>query len=214
MQEYRFEYTKTGFLIAFAIGSLVLAIVIALLLPDLGLIFGINLNAITGLSTGILIIYLTKNNYKKSAEALLGDEEVIFKFDGIENNVQFQNLQYYKIEYGNGVSLDLKLQDQPLIRIVANSNFCNAQLLDVFCAKLEDKLLAYKVQTSGQLVRRPSIFEHKWMLIFLLISSVMIIFLTFLSLSQTGEISRPVVSTYYIFSALWFAWIVARMRKR
>ncbi|MCE6991451.1 hypothetical protein [Dyadobacter sp. CY323] len=214
MKEYRFEYTKTGLLIAIATGSLILAIVIALLLPDLGLLFGINLNAVIGLATGILIIFLARNNYKKIAEALLSDEEAIFKFDGSESKVEFQNLEYYKIEYGNGVSLTLKMQDQPLINFVANSNFCNAQLLDGFCTKLEEKMLAYKVQTSAALVRRPSIFEQKWMLYFLLTATGIIIFLTFQSLSQNGKIAHSITSTYYIFSVLWLAWIVARIRKR
>ncbi|MDQ6478454.1 hypothetical protein [Dyadobacter sp. LHD-138] len=179
MQEYRFEYTKTGLLISIAIGSFILGIVVTMILPDLGLLLGIHLNAAIGVATGILILYLTRNNYKKSSEALLSNEEVIFKFDGIESKVRFQHLEYYKIEYGNGVSLNLKMQDEPVISIGANRNFCDASLLGSFCIKLEENLLAYKVRNNAGLVRRPSVFEHQYMLYFLLIATGIIIFLTF-----------------------------------
>lgn len=214
MQEYKFEYTLMGRLILISIGSLISAILIADILPKFGLVFGFNLNVLVGLAVGILAIYMARSIYKKEGEAILGIDIINLKIDGNDIEIQFKNIKSYKIEYGNGVSLNLKLQSGPPINIIANNNFCNAQLLDSFCASLEDKLIAYKVSTNYGLERKPSIFEYKWMLYFLILATSIIVIMTFQSLSKTGNIQPSIISAIYIFSVLWSAWLIARIRKK
>ncbi len=212
-QTFNFEYTRTGVLVALVIGCIALAFAIAFMLPDLGYFLNVNVNALVGVGIGILIIYFNRHLFKKSAEAVLEDDRVLLKFEENEIDIQFQNLQYYKIEYGNGVILSLKMIDEPAIKFTANSNFCNDLLLNDFCVKLEKKLLAYKTEYSGQLERKPSFFEQKWVLYFLLVSTGIIIFLTYQSLNQTGKISPSIITNFFVFSGLWSAWFAANIKK-
>ncbi len=150
---------------------------------------------------------------KKKGSAQLSDTYLILHLEGEEKHIPFSEVASYEIQHYNGVTLYLKLTDKSKIRLIANINFCNAEPFENFCKDLEGTLARYAHEHQGTLVRKPSIFEQKWALGFLIVGTVAIVWIVIRNVSAGNGIGTALVPTG-IFAMLWGAWLNTRKKRK
>ena len=160
----------------------------------------------------------TKLVVTKKGSAQLDDNFVILKLDGAQTDVQFSDLATYKVERYNGVTLVLRLSDKRKLKIMANSNFCNDAPFENFCKDLEDSLTRYTAENSSSLIRRPGIFEQKWMIVFPLLFTVGTLYVIIRNLTSDRSLNVSMLSnmaiTLAVTATAWTAFLKARKRQK
>lgn len=111
------------------------------------------------------------------------------------------------------MTLYLKLTDKSKIKLIANINFCNAEPFENFCKDLEGTLARYAHEHQGTLVRKPSIFEQKWVLGFLIIGTLAIVWIVIRGISADNGIGTALVPIG-IVAMLWEAWLNTRKKRK
>ena len=127
-----------------------------------GIIFVLNRIMGFGLLKGILAFtlaglyfYILKKKYivKVSDFGLTSNQ-----LEWNNKNVDFKNLEYYKIHWMKGAGIKFKLKNGKTVRLSSNDNFCNSENFVNLCHNIDSKLLKYN---NGQIKRKKSFFETK-----------------------------------------------------
>ncbi|MPR34131.1 hypothetical protein [Salmonirosea aquatica] len=155
----------------------------------------------------------TKMFTKKKGTAELDDTYLLLHLDGEEKHFQFGEVVSYQVEYYNGVTLRLKMADKSRFKLIANANFCNAEPFGNFCESFEGTLARYAREHQGTLVRKPSIFEQKWVLWFLIAGTLAIAWIIVRSLSAGQGVSNALVPMG-LFAMLWAAWFNTQKKRK
>lgn len=160
MKEYPFEYTKQGialllFLLSFVIIGLV-AIVLSKLFPNFRLI-----DIILSIIFGTVFFLLNKYRIKKTGEAELSENGVIFELTE-KINIKFNDLKYYYVYDGkNGMVFTFGFSNGTKLKIEANNNFCNVEPLKILLTDLQTVIEKYKTQNQVNIIHLKSILARK-----------------------------------------------------
>jgi hypothetical protein len=160
MKEYIFEYTKQRiayllFLLLFGIIALA-AFILSSLFKNFLL-----LDIISSIILGVLFFLLNKKRIKRNGKAELTENEVVFELSDVKR-VVFNQLKYYYIYDGkNGIIFTLGLLDGTKLKIGANNNFCNDELLKTFLTDLKSAIDTYNVQNQANIIHLESVLARK-----------------------------------------------------
>jgi len=161
------EYTNP-FELLFLMGSTVAVF--------LGIIFVLNRIMSFGLLKAILAFVLAGIYFyllKKKFVVKISDFELTSKqLEWNNKNVDFKNLEYYKIHWMKGAGIKFKLKNGKTVRLSSNDNFCNSEKFVNLCHNIDSKLLKYN---NGQIERKKSFFESKKGYYFAVIISILFV---------------------------------------
>ena len=73
-------------------------------------------------------------------------------------NIEFENIEYYKIHWLKGAGIKFKLKNGKVVRISSNENFCDSGNFVNLCHKIEAQLKNFN---ENKLLRKHSFFETK-----------------------------------------------------
>lgn len=213
MKHYTFEYTDTKYFLKLA--GIFIAILIGLIVCSqyLVLVLGKNGGIILILALPALVVWLLRKGLKKHALADLDTSFVKFDFGDRVEEIDFKDLQSYKVEHYNGTTLSLKLADRKNIKITANSNFCNSVQFELFCRDLEEVIQRSNEENISEVTRVKSIFEQKWMLPFLIVFTSGIIWVIAHSLMSGKGVPTSLYTSIAIFIGMWAAYFKGRQKK-
>jgi len=203
MKEYSFEYTtKGGALILFLI-SFVLLILVGFLLST---VFMGRLSAVVitigSIMLSVLFFLLNKSRIKRFGVAKLYIDNLILVTGELTYTIAFNELKYYYIHNGkNGIAFTLGLIDGAKLKLGANNNFCNDDLLKTFLDDLQLTLENYKAEHKVNIIHLESVFARKSAIYVLIILTVLVIF-GFCFLSMPAMIMPISVSV-----SLFVGWI-------
>lgn len=213
-KEYNFEYTNEK--IALLLFGISLAAFIGLLfcIPYLVPVIGKIPNGLLLIGVPFAIFWFNRKRIKKEGSALVDDNSLKLNLEkGIEE-ILFSDLKSYKIEHHNGTRLNLKFNVRNKIKLAANSNFSNSHLFEAFCDDLEKVISQYIKVNHSEIVRSPSIFEQKWMQVFLIVATVIITGI-FLHAFYVGKApSTSIYSSVAIFIGLWVAYFKTKQKNK
>jgi hypothetical protein len=168
MRKYKnVEYTNP-FELLFLLGSTVAVFS--------GIIFVLNRIMSFGLAKGILAFVLAGIYFyilKKKFIVKISDFEL--KSNQLEwdnKNVDFNDLEYYKIHWMKGAGIKFKFKNGKTLRISSNDNFCDSEQFVNLCQNIDSKLLNYN---NGQIERKKSFFESKQGYYFAVIMSMLFV---------------------------------------
>lgn len=129
-----------------------------------------------GLIKGILALVIAKiffYIFKKKFIVKVSDFELTSnKLEWNNKNVDFKNLEYYKIHWMKGAGIKFKLKNGKTLRISSNDSFCNSEQFVNLCHNIYSKLLNYN---NGQIERKKSFFESKEGYYFAVIISILFV---------------------------------------
>jgi uncharacterized membrane protein (Fun14 family) len=158
MKEYVFEYTK---------GDLVLILVSFGVMGLSGLCLYYALKDYPGINTilcvvfGIVFFLLTKSRVKRIGKAQLSEKGLILELTPT-HEIDFNDLRYYFDDSGkNGPVFTLGFLNGSKLKIVANNNFCDDKMLDVFLTDLMAAIEKYNADYNGYIIRLESQFARK-----------------------------------------------------
>ena len=176
MKEYTFEYTRQG--LAYLLFGLSFAIIVfglflfRTLFKDI-VSPGIAVIVLIGLA--IAFFLLNKYRIKRTGIAKLSVNDVTFELNQIIH-IPFSDLRYYYIYDGkNGIVFTLGFLDGKKIKIGANNNFCNGDLLKAFLFDFQSAIETNKAQNKINIVHLETIFARKQTLYILSIITVLVI---------------------------------------
>ena len=89
-----------------------------------------------------------ETDFELSANQLKWDNE----------NIEFENIEYYKIHWLKGAGIKFKLKNGKVVRISSNENFCDSGQFVNLCQKIEAHLKNFN---ENKLLRKHSFFETK-----------------------------------------------------
>ncbi len=156
----------------------------------------------------------TKLVMKKKGTAQLSENHIFLELDGMPKVVQFADLMSYKVEYYNGVTLVLRFSDRSKLKIVANSNFCNEVPFENLCKDLEDSLSRYIAENNSALIRKPGIFEQRWMILFPILFTLATLYLLIRSLSVGKAFTASIYINIALTISFWIAYLNAQKHKK
>ncbi|WP_040756523.1 hypothetical protein, partial [Winogradskyella psychrotolerans] len=141
-----------------------------------GIIFVLNRIISLGLLKGILAFVLAGIYFyllKKKFIVKVSDFELTSnQLEWNNKNVDFKNLEYYKIHWMKGAGIKFKLKNGKTVRLSSNDNFCNSEKFVNLCHNIDSKLLKYN---NGQIERKKSFFESKQGYYFAVIMSILFV---------------------------------------
>ena len=129
-----------------------------------------------GLAKGILAFVLAGIYFyilKKKFIVIISDFEL--KSNQLEwdnKNVNFNDLEYYKIHWIKGAGIKFKFKNGKTLQISSNDNFCDSEQFVNLCQNIDSKLLNYN---NGQIERKKSFFESKQGYYFAVIMSMLFV---------------------------------------
>ncbi|MBJ7428113.1 MAG: hypothetical protein JHD28_04030 [Bacteroidia bacterium] len=213
MKEFNFEYTDTKFLMKlFGICSLVfvgMIITAAVNKDTTPIIWGLILSFIIPFA----IYFLNKKNITKLGTACITDASVTFQLTEVTQTITFEEIATYQVEQFNGTSLKLKLNNGTEFKLLANTNFCNADQFDAFCQEFEQAILQFKTTNNTEITRKKTIFEQAWMLPFLVILSVGLVGMSIFALANGKNIPASFFTSAALLIPMWIAYFNAKRKK-
>ena len=117
---------------------------------------------------GIYFYILKKKFIVKISDFELKSNQL--KWDN--KNIDFSDLEYYKIHWMKGAGIKFKFKNGKTLRISSNDNFCNSEQFVNLCQDIDSKLLKYN---NGQIERKKSFFESKQGYYFAVIMSTLFV---------------------------------------
>jgi hypothetical protein len=176
MKDYKFEYTRQG--IAYLLFGLSFAIIVFGLFLFRILFKGIvspGIGVIVIIGLGIVFFLLNKYRIKRIGTAKLSMNELTIELNQTIR-FPFSDLKYYYIYDGkNGIVFTLGFLDGKKIKIGANNNFCNDDLLKVFLSDFQSTIESYKAQNKINIVHLETIFARKQTIYILSIITILAI---------------------------------------
>lgn len=176
MKDYTFEYTRQGFtylLFALAFAIIVFGIYLFRVLFKDTVSPAIAVIVIIALGVGFFL--LNKHKIKRTGTAKLSVGEVTMELNEIIS-IPFSDLKYYYIyDDKNGIVFTLGFINGKKIKIGANNNFCNDDLIKAFLTDLQIAIESYKAQHNVNIVHLETIFARKQTLYILSILSILVI---------------------------------------
>jgi hypothetical protein len=141
-----------------------------------GIIFVLNRIMSFGLLKGILAFVLAGIYFyilKKKFIVKVSDFELTpNQLEWNNKNVDFKNLEYYKIHWMKGAGIKFKLKNGKTVRLSSNENFCNSEKFVNLCHNIDSKLLKYN---NGKIERKKTFFESKQGYYFAVIISILFV---------------------------------------
>jgi len=199
----------------------VCVLIFVCLLVSLGLThkyIGMFAGFVAAFAIPFFIFWLNRKKIKRYGSAVLNYHSIVFSLDRRKEYVEFASIRDYLVQYYNGVSLRIRLNNGQKILIVANENFCNPDKLGSFCGLLETIFEKHKEEQKLQMIRKKSVFELRWMFVFLIVITVILIgVIVAMIVRGSFQDVKPYV---YLFSssgsliALWSGYYMNRHRKR
>ncbi|WP_247237818.1 hypothetical protein [Telluribacter sp. SYSU D00476] len=214
MKHYTFEYTNQSTIFLLLAACFALLIVLLLGVPYMAPLLGSTLYATLAIGTPFLVFFLNRNKIKKVGEAQLEDTSLTLLLSDQTRSIQFSELKSYKVEYYNGTRLSCTFKDNTKFKLMANHQFCKPEAFEALCDDLERTIDQYILETNAELVRKPSLYEQKWMP-FLLGAMSLTMAWVFLRAYSSGI--KPPLSSYtsvIIMAALWAAYFKAREKNK
>ena len=213
MRDYTFEYVNQKFLlILFGISISVFVGQVACM-SYLVPVIGKNASFILMLAGPVLVFWLYKEKLKRRCTAHLSGSSVSFDFDDSVENVEFRDLLSYKIEHYNGTTLVMTFRERKKIKLVANGHFCDSAPMESFCLALEDAITGSNVAGLSEVIRVKSVFEQKWMPVFLTIMTAAVIWVVAHSYQSGKSIPLSTYTSIAIFLGVWAAYFKAKQKK-
>ncbi|GAB3167154.1 hypothetical protein [Telluribacter humicola] len=214
MKHYIFEYTNQK-----ALSLLIGACFALLLIIPLGLYYlipfvGNTLKVILAIGIPFLVFFLCRKRINEEGEAQLEDSSITFILANQTHSIQFSEIKSYKVEHYNGTRLICTFKDNTKFKLLANSYFCKAEVFESLCDDLEHTINQYILETNTELVRKPSIFEQKWMPVFLVIMTLGIVWVFFRTYTEGKTPPTSIYTSIAIFAGLWVAYFKAREKSK
>ncbi len=159
------EYTNP-FELLFLLGSTVAVFFGIIFVLNRIMNFGLLKGILAILLAGVYFMILKKRFIVKKSDFELKSNQL--EWDN--KNVDFKDLEYYKIHWMKGAGIKFKLKNGKTLRISSNDNFCNSEQFVYLCHNIDSKLSKYN---NGQIERKKSFFESKQGYYFAVIISVL-----------------------------------------
>lgn len=151
---------------------------------------------------GLLIIFILYLKNKNKFFYKLNFKIFENKFSYDENDIIFNEIESYKVEYMRGATLNLKLKSGKKINFSSNDNFCNAENFIFFCKSLDKRLKNYE----GSIIRKKSFLETKFGLYFVYLLTFAFLLIILMSIFTEKKINIATLGLIIIsISALWGA---------
>ena len=166
MRKYKnVEYTNP-FKLLFLLGSTVAIFSVIIFVLNRVMSFGLIKGILAFVLAGIYFYILKKKFIVKISDFELKSNQL--EWDN--KNVNFNDLEYYKIHWIKGAGIKFKFKNGNTLRISSNENFCNSEQFVNLCQNIDSKLLKYN---KGQIERKRSFFESKQGYYFAVIMSIL-----------------------------------------
>ena len=166
MRKYKnVEYTNP-FELLFLLGSTVAIFSVIIFVLNRVMSFGLIKGILAFVLAGIYFYILKKKFIVKISDFELKSNQL--EWDN--KNVNFNDLEYYKIHWIKGAGIKFKFKNGNTLRISSNDNFCNSEQFVNLCQNIDSKLLKYN---KGQIERKRSFFESKQGYYFAVIMSIL-----------------------------------------
>ncbi|WP_370227502.1 hypothetical protein [Mesoflavibacter sp.] len=166
MRKYKnVEYTNP-FKLLFLLSSTVAIFSVIVFVLNRVMSFGLLKGILAFVLAGIYFYILKKNFIVKISDFELKSNQL--EWDN--KNVNFNDLEYYKIHWIKGAGIKFKFKNGNTLRISSNDNFCNSEQFVNLCQNIDSKLLKYN---KGQIERKRSFFESKQGYYFAVIMSIL-----------------------------------------
>ena len=165
MRKYKnVEYTNP-FELLFLLGSTLAIFSAIIIVLNRVMSFGLIKGILAFVLAGIYFYILKKKFIVKISDFELKSNQL--EWDN--KNVNFNDLEYYKIHWIKGAGIKFKFKNGNTLRISSNDNFCNSEQFVNLCQNIDSKLLKYN---KGQIERKRSFFESKQGYYFAVIMSI------------------------------------------
>lgn len=166
MRKYKnVEYTNP-FELLFLLSSTVAIFSVIVFVLNRVMSFGLLKGILAFVLAGIYFYILKKKFIVKISDFELKSNQL--EWDN--KNVNFNDLEYYKIHWIKGAGIKFKFKNGNTLRISSNDNFCNSEQFVNLCQNIDSKLLKYN---KGQIERKRSFFESKQGYYFAVIMSIL-----------------------------------------
>lgn len=166
MRKYKnVEYTNP-FGLLFLLGSTVAIFSAIIIVLNRVMSFGLIKGILAFVLAGIYFYILKKKFIVKISDFELKSNQL--EWDN--KNVNFNDLEYYKIHWIKGAGIKFKFKNGNTLRISSNDNFCNSEQFVNLCQNIDSKLLKYN---KGKIERKRSFFESKQGYYFAVIISIL-----------------------------------------
>ena len=166
MRKYKnVEYTNP-FELLFLLGSTLAIFSAIIIVLNRVMSFGLIKGILAFVLAGIYFYILKKKFIVKISDFELKSNQL--EWDN--KNVNFNDLEYYKIHWIKGAGIKFKFKNGKTLRISSNDNFCNSEQFVNLCQNIDSKLLKYN---KGQIERKRSFFESKQGYYFAVIISIL-----------------------------------------
>jgi len=221
MNEYRFQYTKTLYplvvllasILSFAFILIVFAIILNKSNDNIAYLF-----SIPSLIVALLTFRYLKRFAVRNCIAKLHSDFVVFEFkNDLIRTINFNDLISYKVFYGkNGPVLYLRNNiDQ--FKLFANDNFCKSEPFETFCKDILIQIDKYVVDNKSNIIHEGSTFQTKGMLLFLTISTPIILlsfYITTTDLIESTDLNVLIRIFGCAFLVIfWLKYFIERSRK-
>lgn len=190
-----------------------LTVVMIYLLPSFG-DFGKAVSIVLAIGIPFLVLFLNMKKSRRDGSAQLEADRVVFKLADQTRTILFSELKSYKIEHYNGTRLSLDFRDNTKFRLDANDNFGNSKAFEAFCHDLEDAINQYTLDTAAGLVRKPSLFEQKWLPVLLGIVTLALGWVVIQSILEGRKLPTGLFVSIVLFAPLWGAYFKARQKSK
>ncbi|WP_336128557.1 hypothetical protein [Mesoflavibacter sp. CH_XMU1422-2] len=165
MRKYKnVEYTNP-FELLFLLGSTVAIFSVIIFVLNRVMSFGLIKGILAFVLAGIYFYILKKKFIVKISDFELKSNQL--EWDN--KNVNFNDLEYYKIHWIKGAGIKFKFKNGKTLRISSNDNFCNSEQFVNLCQNIDSKLLKYN---KWHIERKRSFFESKQGYYFAVIMSI------------------------------------------
>ena len=166
MRKYKnVEYTNP-FELLFLLSSTVAIFSVIIFVLNRVMSFGLIKGILAFVLAGIYFYILKKKFIVKISDFELKSNQLEWN----NKNVNFNDLEYYKIHWIKGAGIKFKFKNGNTLRISSNDNFCNSEQFVNLCQNIDSKLLKYN---KGQIERKRSFFESKQGYYFAVIMSIL-----------------------------------------
>ena len=166
MRKYKnVEYTNP-FELLFLLSSTVAIFSVIIFVLNRVMSFGLIKGILAFVLAGIYFYILKKKFIVKISDFELKSNQLVWD----NKNVNFNDLEYYKIHWIKGAGIKFKFKNGNTLRISSNDNFCNSEQFVNLCQNIDSKLLKYN---KGQIERKRSFFESKQGYYFAVIMSIL-----------------------------------------
>jgi hypothetical protein len=179
--EYNFEFTDQKYLLN--LFGLIFVPFVLLMFSALWLGFAVLIAAFV---VPILIYWFNRKNIKKKGQAILSETFAEINLVDRKHIINFNEIKSYQVDYMNGVTLKILFTNRSELTLVANSNFCNEEQLEIFCDEFEKAIANFKGENQSKVIRTKSLFEKSWMY-FVLVGMSIIIGIVFLLAEIEGK---------------------------